>query len=181
MAKNKCDGPKDSDIQKCHPAVIMNSLVATPPVPPHFYENSRFSPSRMSKNSKGKGISYSYGRERIGSSRRSEAEQEVWPPSCSPLDHHIYSLPSGCHHEQLGGHTSCSASLLRELPIVSECIKDNHLKQDRENKLFQGERDILLIREGENRSGCHHEQLGGHTSCSASLLRELPILSLPYE
>jgi hypothetical protein len=34
----------------CHLAVIMNSLVATPPVPPHFYEN-RFSPSRMSKTS----------------------------------------------------------------------------------------------------------------------------------
>ena len=32
-----------------HLAVTMNSLVATPPVPPHFYENSRFSPSRMSK------------------------------------------------------------------------------------------------------------------------------------
>jgi protein Cut8 len=29
----------------------MNSLVATPPVPPHFYENPRFSPSRMSKTS----------------------------------------------------------------------------------------------------------------------------------
>lgn len=27
----------------------MNSLVATPPVPPHFYEHSRFSPSRPSK------------------------------------------------------------------------------------------------------------------------------------
>lgn len=26
----------------------MNSLVATPPVPPHFYENPRFSPSRIS-------------------------------------------------------------------------------------------------------------------------------------
>ncbi|KAJ5763826.1 hypothetical protein N7533_002507 [Penicillium manginii] len=25
----------------------MNSLVATPPVPPHFYEHSRFSPSRI--------------------------------------------------------------------------------------------------------------------------------------
>lgn len=32
----------------CHPAVIMNSLVATPPVPPHFYENPRLSPSRIS-------------------------------------------------------------------------------------------------------------------------------------
>lgn len=28
--------------------IIMNSLVATPPVPPHFYEYSRLSPSRSS-------------------------------------------------------------------------------------------------------------------------------------
>lgn len=28
---------------------IMNSLVATPPVPPHFYEHARLSPSRSSK------------------------------------------------------------------------------------------------------------------------------------
>lgn len=36
------------NIHPRHPAVIMNSLVATPPVPPHFYENPRLSPSRIS-------------------------------------------------------------------------------------------------------------------------------------
>jgi hypothetical protein len=49
--------PSLSQLQSLHlsahqlSVVIMNSLVATPPVPPHFYEYSRLSSPRPSKNS----------------------------------------------------------------------------------------------------------------------------------
>lgn len=41
--------PNNSPIEITAYPAIMNSLVATPPVPPHFYEPPRLSPSRPSK------------------------------------------------------------------------------------------------------------------------------------